>query len=289
MALNIKLVLVGVVVAGAIAGGVYFSFSGGDVPHGDATENAGRGVEKGGRPKARTARRTAKKGIRDAKRIDSSGKALRVAEKRKEKPTFSLEEEEEAALNAEQRALIQAIRKALEDDDKKTVLALVRKLQSANEWPDGIPLPIRRAALEAAAWFGMAALPEIAGFLGDGNEEVLADAIEAYEGTIFEANGDRELATIVLAAAQAINDSEAMDSILMNLSDMRPSVAVETIKQIWATGTAGAKAALAEAVEFLTGEEGITTPEQLDAWYNDPSGDNRDDEDAEEFYGPSKD
>lgn len=289
MALNIKLVLVGVVVAGAIAGGVYFSFSGGDIPRGDATDNAGRGVEKGRRPEARTVRRTAKKGIRDAKRINASEKAVRVAEQKKEKPTFSLDEEEEAALNAEQRALIQAIRKALEDDDKKTVLALVRKLQSANEWPDGIPLPIRRAALEAAAWFGMAALPEIAGFLGDGNEEVLADAIEAYESTIFEANGDRELATIVLAAAQAINDSEAMDSILMNLSDMRPSVAVETIKQIWATGTAGAKAALAEAVEFLTGEEGITTPEQLDAWYNDPSGDNRDDEDAEEFYGPSKD
>lgn len=289
MALNIKLVLVGVVVAGAIAGGVYFSFSGGDVPRGDAAENAERGVEKGRRPEARTARRTAKKGVRDAKRIDSSEKAVRVAEKKKEKPTFSLEEEEEAALNAEQRALIQAIRKALEDDDKKTVLALVRKLQSSNEWPDGIPLPIRRAALEAAAWFGMAALPEIAGFLGDGNEEVLADAIEAYESTIFEANGDRELATIVLAAAQAINDSEAMDSILMNLSDMRPSVAVETIKQIWATGTAGAKAALVEAVEFLTGEEGIATPEQLDAWYNDPSGDNRDDEDAEDFYGPSKD
>ena len=69
----------------------------------------------------------------------------------------------------------------------------------------------------------MSALPEIAGFLGDSDKEVVVDA---------------------------------------------------------------AKAALREAIEFLTGEENITTPEQLDNWYNDPSGDNRDDEDAEEFYGP---
>ena len=91
------------------------------------------------------------------------------------------------------------------------------------------------------------------------------------------------------AAAAVIADADAMDSILMSLNEMRPSVAVATIKQIWATGTDAAKAALREAIEFLTGEENITTPEQLDNWYNDPSGDNRDDEDAEEFYGPSQD
>lgn len=289
MTFNLKLVLAGVAIVGAIAGGFYFlNLDTAEKERSEVAESATKGAEKGARPSIRTARRPAKKGEHRANRNDLSEKVVRIGEKAKEKPTFSLDEEEEAALNAEQRALIQAIRTALADDDKKTVLTLVRKLQSANEWPDGIPLPIRRAALEAVAWFGMAALPEIAGFLGDGDEEILTDAIEAYESTIYEADGDRELATVVLAAARAINDSEAMDSILMNLNNMRPSVAVETIKQIWLTGTDGAKAALTEAVEFLTGAEGIKTPEQLDAWYNDPSGDNRDDEDAEEFYGPSK-
>lgn len=288
MTLNLKLVLAGVAIVGAIAGGFHFLALGtAEKGRSEVAESATKGVEKGGRSNVRTARRPVKKDVRTADRSDSSEKAVRIGEKKKEKPTFSLDEEEEAALNAEQRALIQAIRTALADDDKKTVLTLVRKLQSANEWPDGIPLPIRRAALEAVTWFGMAALPEIAGFLGDGDEEILADAIEAYESTVYEANGDRELSMVVLAAARAINDSEAMDSILMNLNNMRPSVAVETIKQIWSTGTEGAKTALTEAVEFLTGTEGIRTPEQLDAWYNDPSGDNRDDEDAEEFYGPS--
>ncbi len=220
---------------------------------------------------------------------EAAGRSVAVVEKGKAKPSFALDDDEEAALNAEQRALIQAIRKALDADDGKKVLALVRKIQSSDEWPDGIPIAIRRAALEAAAWFGIGALPEIAGFLADGDSEILSDAVDAYESAMIEANGDRELATIVQAAAGVINDAEALDSIFMGLNDMRPSVAVETIKQIWANGTEAAKSALTEAIEFLTGEEGITTPEQLDAWYNDPSGDNCDDEDAEEFYGPSND
>lgn len=245
-------------------------------------DGASKGRDAKARAKARKARGKAAKASERAA-------AVAVSEKGKAKPSFALDDDDEAALNAEQRALIQEIRKALDEDNGKKVLALVRKIQSSDEWPDGIPIAIRRAALEAAAWFGIGALPEIAGFLADGDQEILSDAVDAYESAMIEANGDKELATIVQAAASVINDAEALDSIFMGLNDMRPSVAVETIKQIWASGTEAAKSALAEAVEFLTGEEGITTPEQLDAWYNDPSGDNCDDEDAEEFYGPSKD
>ncbi len=167
------------------------------------------------------------------------------------------------------------------------MLKIVQNLQKSKDWPKNIPLAIRREALEAASWFGIDALPEVAGFLADDNEEIRSDAINAYDNTLIEANGDREKSLIVTSAATVINDTDAMDSMLMSLNEMRPSVAVETIKTIWTTGTDEAKAALKEAVEFLTGEENIDTPEKLDQWYNDPSGDNKDGEDAEEMYGPS--
>ena len=141
-----------------------------------------------------------RKRVRAARIAKAAKKPVDEVVKR-EKPSFELDDADEAALTTEQRALIEAIRKALDEDDHKTVLALVQKLQKAKEWPDGIPLPIRRAALEAVSWIGMSALPEIAGFLGDGDKEVVADAIEAYESALIEANGDRELSAVVTAAS----------------------------------------------------------------------------------------
>ncbi len=279
---NVKFMVAGLAVALICMGVAYVHFAGeGETGPSDAPT----GVR---RADAKAQDRATRKRVRAARIAKAAKKPVDEVVKR-EKPSFELDDADEAALTTEQRALIEAIRKALDEDDHKTVLALVQKLQKAKEWPDGIPLPIRRAALEAVSWIGMSALPEIAGFLGDGDKEVVADAIEAYESALIEANGDRELSAVVTAAAAVIADADAMDSILMSLNEMRPSVAVATIKQIWATGTDAAKAALREAIEFLTGEENITTPEQLDNWYNDPSGDNRDDEDAEEFYGPSQD
>lgn len=282
---NVKFMVAGLAVALICMGVAYVHFAGGgetgpsDAPT-DVRRADAKAQDRATRKRARAAR---------AARIAKAAQKPVDEVVKREKPSFELDDADEAALTAEQRALIEAIRKALDEDDHKTVLALVQKLQKAKEWPDGIPLPIRRAALEAVSWIGMSALPEIAGFLGDGDKEVVADAIEAYESALIEANGDRELSAVVTAAAAVIADADAMDLILMSLNEMRPSVAVATIKQIWATGTDAAKAALREAIEFLTGEENITTPEQLDNWYNDPSGDNRDDEDAEEFYGPSQD
>ena len=103
-----------------------------------------------------------------------------------------------------------------------------------------------------------------------------------------DANGDAELSLLLITACQAINDRDAVESFLMELNNMRNSVAVKTIKEISVKGTLAAKEALGEAMEFLTGEEGMTV-DKLDKWYNDPSGDNLDDPDAEEFYGPTKD
>lgn len=219
------------------------------------------------------------KGPRKVRRAEVAVQAV------KQKPTMDIGDDEEARLTEEQRQLLAEIRAALDADNRKTMIRLVTKMQMSDEWPDGIPVAIRKAAIAALGWFGHDAAPEIAGFLQDGNEEVLESAIDAFESALFEADGDEEIAQILIAAAKTVQDVEAMDSFLMSLNDMRPSRAVETVKVIWESGTDAAKQALPEAVEFYTGQEGITTPEQLDQWYNDPSGENCDEPDAEAVYG----
>ncbi len=189
-------------------------------------------------------------------------------------------------LTVEQRTVLNNLQSALDDNDFKSVLALAQDMQKSTDWPDKVPIELRKEALNALSWFGIKALPEITGFLADASPEVLEEAVSAYENIISDANGDAELSQTVLAAALTINDADAMESILMELNNMRPSVAVSTIKGIWEAGTDAAKSALPEAIEFLTGREDIKTPEDLDAWYNDPSGDNMDGEDAEEDFGP---
>ena len=202
------------------------------------------------------------------------------------KPTFSFDDDDEANLTAVQRKMIEDIRAALEDEDSKKVMKLVQKLQKSPEWPDGIPKSIKMAAIEALGWFGAACLPELAGFLADADDEVVDAAVEQYEDMMTDYDlSDRERAEILVQAVKCISDSDALDSMLFELNNMRNSVAVQTIKRVMAEGNAQSKALLPECIEFVTGEEGLDTPEKLDKWLQE----NPDDEDDEETYGPSKD
>ncbi len=207
------------------------------------------------------------------------------AKEAKKKPTFALDDDDEAKLNAEQRKMIEAIRAALDAEDRPRVLKLVQALQASDEWPDGIPKSIKMAAIEALGWFGSSCLPEIAGFLGDSDSEVVQSAIEKYEEALSDFDlSDRERSTILIEASKVINDADAMDSMLFELNNMRHSVAVATLKELMVSGNAATKSALPDNIAFYIGEENITTPEQLDQWLKE----NPDDEDDEAFYGGAK-
>lgn len=203
------------------------------------------------------------------------------------KPTFQLSESDGLGLSESQRQLIEEIRKAIDADDIQKLISFIRKLQASEEWPDGIPLSVRKAAIEALAWSGLEGLPSMVGFLADSDPDILEMAIDAFDDGFQEANGDRELSSLLVTACQAVTDGEAIESFLMELDNMRNSVAIETVKQIAQTGSSAAQAALKEAIEDRFGE-GVTV-ETLDQWYNDPSGENRDAPDDEDMYGPDKD
>ena len=202
---------------------------------------------------------------------------------------LAFDKDDEAALSAEQKALLEEIRRVLDQEDRAGLIRIVQKMQKSDEWPDGIPISIRKAAIDALAWFGHDCIPEILGFAHDPDAEIQQQSLEAYENALFEANGDLELSQLIIAAAKVVTDFDSIDSMMMWLNDMRPSRQVETIKAIWENGSDAAKRAVNENIEFITGEDGIRTPEDLDKWYNDPSGDNKDGDDAEEVFGPQKD
>lgn len=235
-------------------------------------------------------RKTSSKAKMKSKRLPISAERLaQISGKLRTRPTMDIGDEDEAKLTVLQKELLNEIRKAMEEEDRARVMRLIQRLQKSPEWPDGVPNAIKKAAIDALGWFGGDCLPEIAGFLMDADEEILTEAAEIMENRLMDANGDAEISEIIIAASKMINDAEAMESILMELSNMRNSRIVSTIKEVWKSGTPAAKKALPDAIEFATGEENLSTPEQLDAWYNDPSGDNLDGEDAEDLYGPIED
>lgn len=112
--------------------------------------------------------------------------------------------------------------------------------------------------------------------------ETLADAYETALGDTEISEEQR--AALIVSAAQKLTDPEELSAILQEIDgvSMRNSICVRTIVSIMKTGNETAKGLLQQVINDFTGtdeEDGlITTPEALWKWYNDPSGDNLDDE-----------
>ena len=258
---------------------VYFTFSGKEKPKDQDVAQITSGPKpQRGNVKPQRVKRTREK------KLDGEERGIRQNPE-KGKPTFVLDDDDEAKLTEEQRRTIDAIRAALEDNSRKTVLKLVQKLQASDEWPDGIPKSIKLAAIDALGWFGASCLPELAGFLADGDEEVIQAAIEKYEEMLSDVDlSPLERSEILVQASKVINDPDAIDSMLFELNNMPRSVAVPTIQKMMAEGNAATQQVLPDNIEYYTGEENLDTPEKLDEWLKQ----NPDDEGDDEFYGVSK-
>ena len=199
--------------------------------------------------------------------------------------TNSFDDVEESTLTEAQRALLNELQEALDDESLRRVARIVEKIQDQYRkgGDEAIPPYMREQAVEALSWFLPDSLAELIGFMADSNPEVLEDVMKNFTEGIDDAElSDRELATIFKKIAPLIEDDDAIDAILMGLeNDMRNSVAVDTYKEIFKVGSDAIKQRLIESMQDFTGEDDITTPEQLDAWLKE----NPDDEDDEEFYG----
>ena len=273
---NVKMVLM-VVAALALGAGSMWVFMGGgkEEPVQDKTLVSRR--IKGKKPPAKPGSLRKKKG--------STATKVAISNQKRLKPSFSLGDDEEKKLTAEQRKVIEEIRAALRADDFKTLMRLVRKMQASDEWPDGIPKSVKLAAVDALGWFGGNCLPELVGFLADADRDVISATVDAWEDAIAECEADYEIAEQVKFASKVVTDAESMDSILSEIPNMRHSVGIATIKEVLAKGNDVAKSQLQSIIDDFTGTEGMKTAEELDKWLEK----NPDDPDDEAMYGKMSD
>ena len=270
MKINRPLILIGcaTLATALVVGAAVYFFSSPPVPE---QHEAGKKREKKAQRKKRLPRKERAK--RDEAKLATDS------------ATNSVPDEYEVELTAAQKALLDELQEALDDESLRRVAKLVEKIQEQYRkgGDEAVPPYMREQAVEALSWFLPDSLAELIGFMADSNPEVLEDVMKNFTEGIDDAElSDRELANIFKKIAPLIEDDDAIDAILMGLeNDMRNSVAVDTYKEIYKTGSPQIKERLAESMQDFTGEDDISTPEQLDAWLKE----NPDDEDDEDFYG----
>ena len=219
------------------------------------------------------------------KRID--GKPMADTLRRKQ-PTFDIGASEEARLTEAQKKLLEEIRAALKVDNWRKLTKLVQQLQASDEWPDGVPLAIRRASINALSFYGAKCLPEIVGFMGDADAEIVDTATDSFWDSVTDPDlSDLEIEANLLAAMKVIRSEDSIKSMLSEVitTSMRNSRAVDTIKKLMAYDSKAIREELPSVIEELTEDPNVTTAQQLDEWLEK----HPDEPDDEEMYGGIKD
>lgn len=274
MKANIKGIVLGVALL-AMAGGATFYFLSGDEP----AQEKGKTL-------------VAKKKTPQQKKDGKKRTLIRVKDKEGEvKPDmFKFDTTEEDSLSDEMKQLLTELQEALDAENGRAVSKLSQKvLVEMRKNGANVPPFVRSKAIEALSWFLPDSISDLIPFLADGDPSVMQDALTQFDSAIDDPSlSDRELAEIIKICSKAITDEDALDSMFMAVeTGMRNSVAISTYKYIMDNGTPEAKARIESSIEDFTGDEGITTKEGLDEWYNQE--DNQDDEDDEDFYAGEKD
>ena len=143
-------------------------------------------------------------------------------------------ENEKVKLSDAYKALLAEIQAALDAEDGEALLKIVRGMQDSEEWPDGIPSVIHKAAIEAMEFFGTATAPELIGYLASSDGEVVESTLEAMEDMLSDVSiGDYERSDLLLNYAKVVKDADAIETMLMELDNMRPGKRAETVLALY--------------------------------------------------------
>lgn len=163
--------------------------------------------------------------------------------------------DDEVKMSPKFRALLAEIQAALDADDWKKTVALVQKLQDMDEWPDGIPAALHKAAIAALRWFGSKTAPELVGFLGSEDSEVYGDALDAMMDALSDISiSDSERSRLLLGYLRVIRDEDMVSVMLFELNNMRPTVRAETGIDIFKSGNEVAARMLREEIDTYFGD-----------------------------------
>jgi len=227
---------------------------------------------------------TVKKGANQTGKTVRSGKAGSAAVA----VAYSRPEDDERELNEMEKAVLKQINEALEGKNLYALRKAIAQFYAPAEkggLEGRVPKELRLQAIEALGWFRPDTAADLLSFMADADEEVVEDAFTKFEMELDDSSlGDRERSEILVQVMKALTDSERIDSLLMNLNNMRNSVKVDTILKISETGSKQAQTLMKEQLGFFT-EADVETVDGVKEWMSK----NPDDATDEEFYGPSKD
>lgn len=167
--------------------------------------------------------------------------------------------EERASWTEEERNLAEGVEKALDDENKKETLRLAQQAaKSARK-------EIRAQAVDALRWFGKDAMPELAAFMGDSDEDVRSDALDAWTSALAEMENPQLKGNVLKATMAALADREQLDSLAMEMNDLPNSMQMDILLSLIDGKNAAAAEAAKEHYSFVTGED-WAGKEQADAW-----------------------
>lgn len=200
-------------------------------------------------------------------------------------PDFTLAAMEDAQLSDEYRQLLLKLQEILGKDDRKGVIRLAQDILARIQRGQDVPMFVREQMVRALASCGSDGIPELAGFLADINEMIVQEAANAFEEMLIDADGDAELATILMSILPAVNDQSMLEGFMSELGNMRNSRRVDTVKQIIASGNEAAIKVLNENLSSYFGDDEngfkVNAVGDLDEYLaRNPDG-----EDDETFYG----
>ena len=285
--MKLKKVLIVVAVAAVVVGALWWLRS----PRAGATE-AGPGASAASRRHASDMRTQERRARMRALR-KSRAQGQEVQEEIRVKPVINLESDEYAELDELQREILQELQNAVDLGDFdafRTALERMKALGMAranadgsSDWSRYVSFLLRQHAVAALGWFGASALPELIEFLADADMEIVEDTQRQLELALLNLDmGDVALAEVVVNLMSVVDDPDSVGFYYMMLSRMRNSVMVSTIVEIARSGTPAAQEKIPEIVKYYTGDETITTVEQLEEWLRDhPDG-----PDDEKTFGP---
>lgn len=182
----------------------------------------------------------------------------------RERPVLTAANDGESEFTEAERVRLDAVQAALDGDDLSAVLKAIAGFERERD------PRLRRKAVEALSWFGEKAVPELAKFLSDGDEDVSGaanDAIVHAMGDFEESeNGLKaEYIRTILSAGEMLDDN----AIFMMAGELRcildNALVAQTAADIIAsTSDARISEAMKEIYEFSAGEP-YTTPDAAQA------------------------
>ena len=274
--IGLIIVLVGAEIA-------FMSMNGGDAPSDSGRATVEKGTDKP-RKKSSSRRLAKKRNLKGAR--GASEKDIKLVTR--EKPSMFLDDEEEKELTDLARKVLASLQAALDNEDFDQIRQILEMAQHASKgslgrYTEGMPVALRKKLIEAISWFGAQGLPELIGFIADENEEVAQMALDQFEQALSDVSlGDRDRAKIVSLASTVLTDTDALEQIFMEISNMRNSEAANTIFTICQDGTPEAKKLIIDTMAFVTGEDNIKTVEDLQKWVKE----NPDGEYDDDLFGP---